>query len=119
MTGCSTLALVCALNDAKTGLADMKGNIVNKRIRALFTVNCINHPKLMKRLKGCRAEHSISSQRIRGSVACYGHFHVNGHSGYFINILRTFNWVELFFCFSSRNRAARQKNSITAGPLVN
>lgn len=29
-TGCSTLDLVCALNDAKTGLADMKGNIVKK-----------------------------------------------------------------------------------------
>ena len=57
-------SLCSAINDAKTGLADLKGNLVKNRIRVLFTVDRSNHPKLMKRRQGRRAEQSISSQCI-------------------------------------------------------
>lgn len=74
-------ALVCGLNDAKTVLADIKGNLV--------IYSKLQKPSQTKeKTVGCRPEQSVSSQCIQGS---YTHFHVNGHSGCFINILRTFH----------------------------
>lgn len=99
-----------ALNDGKTDPASIKGNLVQKKKYGYYLQTTGT--------TACRAEHSVSTQYIGDSVARSRHFHVNGHSGCFINIPRTFHRVELFLCSSSRNRAARQRSSVTAEPLV-
>lgn len=101
--GCSTHVLVWTLNDAKTDPAGIKGNLGKKINKYGYYLQSTTGTT------ACRAEHSISTQCIGGSVARFSHFRVNGHSGCFINIPRTFHWVELFLCSSSRNRAAQSR----------
>ena len=106
-------------NDARTSLPDLTGR-GKKRIKVVFTVNwSTKQPSHTNdKQQGCRTERSISSQCIQGHVDYSTHFHVSGHSVCFINILRTFHWLELVLCFSSESRTYWQQLS-TIWPLVN